>query len=260
MLPVSKPATAGHSEGFDQVGIILLLISDLISNSGLGFPRPPISFTNALLAKRKLRGGKKEAKVEVEVKEDEEVEDKEDEVAVTTVAPPATSTVFTAFGSSSSSSSSSALSPTSSVAEELFNDEENISNEIEPEASNPFSGPRSILSGFRKPRKWPSVKKAKVGSQNYGKDVILNQHLDHLQMTSLTEIIQAAPPNGNIRVEFKKASAVAAEEVTFCQDFWMSRLLQSKTFARLFAKTFACQDFCNIRLLSRPLDVKTFAI
>ena len=26
-------------------------------------------------------------------------------------------------------------------------------------------------------------------------------------------IIQAAPPNGNIRVEFKKASAVAAEEV-----------------------------------------------
>merc|ERR550517_1946009 len=24
---------------------------------GLGFPRPPISFTNALLAKRKLRGG-----------------------------------------------------------------------------------------------------------------------------------------------------------------------------------------------------------
>ena len=83
-------------------------------------------------------------------------------------------------------------------------------------------------------------------------------------MTSLTEIIQAAPPNGNIRVEFKKASAVAAEEVTFCQDFWMSRLLQSKTFARLFAKTFACQDFCNIRLLqhflSRPLDVKTFAV
>lgn len=170
MLPVSKPATAGHSEGFDQVGIILLIISDLISNSGLGFPRPPISFTNALLAKRKLRGGKKEAKVEVEAKEEEEVEDKEDEVAVTTVAPPATSTVFTAFGSSSSSSSSSALSPTSSVAEELFNDEESISNEIEPEASNPFSGPRSILSGFRKPRKWPSVKKAKVGSQNYGKD------------------------------------------------------------------------------------------
>ena len=83
-------------------------------------------------------------------------------------------------------------------------------------------------------------------------------------MTSLTEIIQAAPPNGNIRVEFKKASAVAAEEVTFCQDFWMSRLLQSKTFARLFAKTFACQDFCNIRLLQdflpRPFDVKTFAI
>merc|ERR1712223_781974 len=145
---------------------------------GLGFPRPPISFTNALLAKRKLRGGKKDAKVEVEPKE-EEVEDKEDEVAVTTVAPPATSTVFTAFGSSSSSS----LSPTSSVAEELFSDEESISNEIEPEASNPFSGPRSILSGFRKPRKWPSVKKAK-----------------------------AAPPNGNIRVEFKKASAVAAEE------------------------------------------------
>ena len=239
MLPVSKPATAGHSEGFDQVGIILLIISDLISNSGLGFPRPPISFTNALLAKRKLRGGKKEAKVEVEAKE-EEVEDKEDEVAVTTVAPPATSTVFTAFGSSSSSSSSSALSPTSSVAEELFNDEESISNEIEPEASNPFSGPRSILSGFRKPRKWPSVKKAKVGSQNYGKDEILNQHLDHLQMTSLTEIIQAAPPNGNIRVEFKKASAVAAEEVTFCQNLCMSRLLQ---------------DF-----LSRPLDVKTFAI
>ena len=26
-------------------------------------------------------------------------------------------------------------------------------------------------------------------------------------------MIQAAPPNGNIRVEFKKASAVAAEEV-----------------------------------------------
>merc|ERR1719370_2522847 len=50
--------------------------------------------------------------------------------------------------------------------------------------AKPFSsGPRSILSGFRKPRKWPSVKKAK-----------------------------AAPPNGNIRVEFKKASAVAAEE------------------------------------------------
>ena len=215
MLPVSKPATAGHSEGFDQVGIILLIISDLISNSGLGFPRPPISFTNALLAKRKLRGGKKDAKVEVEAKE-EEVEDKEDEVAVTTVAPPASSTVFTAFGSSSSSSSSSALSPTSSVAEELFNDEESISNEIEPEASNPFSGPRSILSGFRKPRKWPSVKKAKVGSQRMvGKDEILNQHL---QIKSLTEIIQAAPPNGNIRVEFKKASAVAAEEVTFCQD------------------------------------------
>ena len=147
------------------MGIILLIISDLISNSGLGFPRPPISFTNALLAKRKLRGGKKEAKVEVEAKK-EEVEEKEDEVAVTTVAPPATSTVFTAFGSSSSSSSSSALSPTSSVAEELFNDEESISNEIEPESSNPFSGPRSILSGFRKPRKWPSVKKAKVGSQN----------------------------------------------------------------------------------------------
>ena len=98
-------------------------------------------------------------------------------------------------------------------------------------------------------------------------------------MTSLTEIIQAAPPNGNIRVEFKKASAVAAEEVTFCQDLWMSRLLRYKTFARvfvktfgcqdfckirLFAKTFACQDFCNIRLLqhflSRPLDVKTFAV
>ena len=101
---------------------------------------------------------------------------------------------------------------------------------------------------------------SKGGFAELGKDEILNQHLDHLQMTSLTEIIQAAPPNGNIRVEFKKASAVAAEEVTFCQDFWMSRLLQSKTFARLFAKTFACQDFCNIRLLSRPLDVKTFAI
>ena len=64
-------------------------------------------------------------------------------------------------------------------------------------------------------------------------------------MTSLTEIIQAAPPNGNIRVEFKKASAVAAEEVTFCQDLWMSRLLQYKTFARLFVKTFGCQDFCS---------------
>ena len=36
---------------------------------GLGFPRPPISFTNALLAKRKLRGGKK---VEVETKQEEE--------------------------------------------------------------------------------------------------------------------------------------------------------------------------------------------
>ena len=82
---------------------------------------------------------------------------------MTTIAPPSTSTVFTAFGSSSSSSSSSsALSPTSSVAEELFSDEESINNEIEPEAK-PFSGPRSILSGFRKPRKWPSVKKAKVG-------------------------------------------------------------------------------------------------
>jgi len=144
---------------------------------GHGFPRPPISFTNALLAKRKLRGGKKE-EVATEEQEEEEVEDE-----VTTVAPPSTSTVFTAFGSSSSSSSSSsALSPTSSVAEELFGDEESINNEIEPEAK-PFSGPRSILSGFRKPRKWPSVKKAK-----------------------------AAPPNGNIRVEFKKASAVAAEE------------------------------------------------
>ena len=90
---------------------------------------------------------------------EEQVEDE-----VTTVAPPSTSTVFTAFGSSSSSSSSSssALSPTSSVAEELFSDEESINNEIEPEAK-PFSGPRSILSGFRKPRKWPSVKKAKVG-------------------------------------------------------------------------------------------------
>ena len=94
-------------------------------------------------------------------------------------------------------------------------------------------------------------------------------------MTSLTEIIQAAPPNGNIRVEFKKASAVAAEEVTFCQDLWMSRLLQYKTFCqdlcmsrllqyKTFVKTFGCQDFCNIRLLQyslpRPLDVKTFAI
>jgi len=141
---------------------------------GLGFPRPPISFTNALLAKRKLRGGKK---VEVETKQEEE--------EVTTVAPPSTSTVFTAFGSSSSSlssSSSSSSSPTSSVAEELFSDDESISNEIEPEAK-PFAGPRNILAGFRKPRKWPSVKKAK-----------------------------AAPPNGNIRVEFKKASAVAAEE------------------------------------------------
>merc|ERR1711936_833252 len=49
--------------------------------------------------------------------------------------------------------------------------------------AKPFAGPRNILAGFRKPRKWPSVKKAK-----------------------------AAPPNGNIRVEFKKASAVAAEE------------------------------------------------
>ena len=60
------------------------------------------------------------------------------------------------------------MSPTSSVAEELFSDEESISNEIEPEASNPFSGPRSILSGFRKPRKWPSVKKAKVGAESGG--------------------------------------------------------------------------------------------
>lgn len=94
-----------------------------------------------------------------EEKEEEEAEDE-----VTTVAPSSTSTVFTAFGSSSSSSSpSSALSPTSSVAEELFGDEESINNEIEPEAK-PFTGPRSILSGFRKPRKWPSVKKAKVGS------------------------------------------------------------------------------------------------
>ena len=121
---------------------------------GLGFPRPPISFTNALLAKRKLRGGKK---VEVETKQEEEEE-------VTTVAPPSTSTVFTAFGSSSSSlssSSSSSSSPTSSVAEELFSDDESISNEIEPEAK-PFAGPRNILAGFRKPRKWPSVKKAKV--------------------------------------------------------------------------------------------------
>ena len=125
------------------------------SNLGLGFPRPPISFTNALLAKRKLRGGKKVATEEE--KEEEEVEDE-----VTTVASPSTSTVFTAFGSSSSSSS--ALSPTSSVAEELFGDEESINNEIEPEAKSFSSGPRSILSGFRKPRKWPSVKKAKVGS------------------------------------------------------------------------------------------------
>ena len=94
-----------------------------------------------------------------EEKEEEEAEDE-----VTTVAPPSTSTVFTAFGSSSSSSSSSsALSPTSSVAEELFGDEESINNEIEPEAKAFSSGPRSILSGFRKPRKWPSVKKAKVG-------------------------------------------------------------------------------------------------
>ena len=94
---------------------------------------------------------------------------------------------------------------------------------------------------------------SKGGFAELGKDEILNQHLDHLQMTSLTEIIQAAPPNGNIRVEFKKASAVAAEEVTFCQDFWMSRLLQDflprplhvKTFAIFFAKTFGCQDFCS---------------
>ena len=89
-----------------------------------------------------------------------EEEKVEDEVTVTTVAPPSTSTVFTAFGSSSSSSSAS--SPTSSVAEELFGDEESISNEVEPETKPFSSGPRSILSGFRKPRKWPSVKKAKV--------------------------------------------------------------------------------------------------
>jgi len=149
---------------------------------GLGFPRPPISFTNALLAKRKLRGGKKE-KEEVAT-EEEEVEDEVSEVTTTVAPAPSTSTVFTAFGSSSSSASSSSdSSPTSSVAEELFSDDESITNEIEPEAKPFSSGPRSILSGFRKPRKWPSVKKAK-----------------------------AAPPNGNIRVEFKKASAVAAEE------------------------------------------------
>ena len=93
-----------------------------------------------------------------EEKEEEEAEDE-----VTTVAPSSTSTVFTAFGSSSSSSSS-ALSPTSSVAEELFGDEESINNEVEPETKAfSSSGPRNILSGFRKPRKWPSVKKAKVG-------------------------------------------------------------------------------------------------
>ena len=48
------------------------------------------------------------------------------------------------------------------MAEELFGDEESISNEVEPETKPFSSGPRSILSGFRKPRKWPSVKKAKV--------------------------------------------------------------------------------------------------
>ena len=152
--------------------------------------RPPVSFANSLLAKRKLQRSKENGREVTEVAE-EEVD------ATTQPAPIATSTVFTAFGSSSSSFAPSPSSPTSSVEEELLADEESIDNEITPE-ERPAEKGRSVLAGFRKPRKWPSVKKAKVSACQ-------TPLMDHA-------LPQSSPANGNIRVEFKKATAVAEEE------------------------------------------------
>ena len=151
--------------------------------------RPPVSFANSLLAKRKLQRSKEKGRGVTEVAA-EEVD------ATTEPAPIATSTVFTAFGSSSSSFAPSPSSPTSSVEEELLADEESMDNEITPE-ERPVEKERSVLAGFRKPRKWPSVKKAKVRQTR----PLLTHPLP-----------QSAPANGNIRVEFKKATAVAEEE------------------------------------------------
>ena len=143
--------------------------------------RTPVSITNSLLSRR-FKG--KKQKPTKETKEEEVAET----LDVTTLPTPVTSTVFTAFGSSSSLSSTSISSvvpssPTSSVEEELFGDEENIDNEIEPE-QKPKQETKSLRKPFRKPqRKWPSVQKAK-----------------------------SSRANSNIRVEFKKASAVEEEE------------------------------------------------
>jgi hypothetical protein len=171
---------------------------------------PSISFTNSLLSRRKKNRAKAAAVVE-ELVEDEG-EDEEETVVTTQPPPIATSTVFTAFGSSSSSFSassfvSSSSSPTSSVEEELLDDEESIANEIEP-SERPAEEPRGGQQlGLRKPRKWPSVKKAQVSN---GFPLPSSKSPPSPNSCSLTVVSQGT--NGNIRVEFKKASAVAAQD------------------------------------------------